>query len=89
MTIARVTTKGQVTIPVQVRKNLGLEEGDALIFDVTSKDEARIRVVKRKRLTELYGILPATRSYTGKEAARAAVGQDLGQKLAPKGATNQ
>ena len=47
MTIARITTKGQVTIPAQVRKTLGLEEGDALVFEVTNQDEARIRIIKR------------------------------------------
>ena len=80
MAVARVTTKGQVTIPVQIRKTLAIEDGDALIFEITKADEARIRVIKRKRLTDLYGALPATRPYPGKEAIRTKVGQNLGEK---------
>jgi len=80
MAVARVTTKGQVTIPVQIRKTLAIEDGDALIFEITKADEARIRVIKRKRLTDLYGALPATRPYPGKEAIRTKVGQSLGEK---------
>jgi AbrB family looped-hinge helix DNA binding protein len=81
MTIARVTTKGQVTIPVQIRKSLGIEEGDALIFEIIQEDEARLRVIRRKKLMDLYGILPATRPFPSKEAIHAELGQRLGQQL--------
>ena len=80
MVIARVTTKGRITIPVQVRKALGLKKGDALVIEVTNQDEARIRIIKRQRLTELYRILPATRPFPRKEATRAEAGQHLGEQ---------
>ncbi len=32
MELARVMAKGQVTIPINVRKKLNLKEGDKLIF---------------------------------------------------------
>jgi len=32
MELAKITTKGQITIPVQVRKKLGVKEGDKVIF---------------------------------------------------------
>jgi len=85
MSIARVTTKGQITIPAETRKSLGIEEGDDLLFEVTQEGEARIRVIKRGRLSELFGALPATRSYPGKEAIRAELGQELGQDPSQKG----
>ena len=31
---ARVTSKGQVTVPVEVRRALGVEEGDTLVFEM-------------------------------------------------------
>ncbi len=34
---ARVTSKGQVTIPVEVRRALGVQEGDTLVFEVAGK----------------------------------------------------
>ena len=79
MAMARVTAKGQVTIPVEVRKSLDIKEGDDLLFEVGEGGEARIRVVKRRSLMDLYGALPATRAYPGKEAVRAEVGHRLGQ----------
>lgn len=32
MEIAKVTSKGQVTIPVDIRKKLGIREGDKILF---------------------------------------------------------
>jgi len=32
MELAKVTSKGQITIPVAIRKALGLREGDKVIF---------------------------------------------------------
>lgn len=32
MEIARVTTKGQITIPIGIRKAMNLKEGDKVIF---------------------------------------------------------
>lgn len=32
--IAKVTSKGQVTVPREVRKLLGLKQGDGLVFEI-------------------------------------------------------
>lgn len=32
MEVARITTKGQITIPIEIRKKLNLKEGDKIIF---------------------------------------------------------
>jgi AbrB family looped-hinge helix DNA binding protein len=68
MAFARVTTKGQVTISADIQKALNIEESDQLLFEVVQGHEARIRVVKRRRLLELYGALPTTRPFLGSEA---------------------
>ncbi|MBR8279101.1 AbrB/MazE/SpoVT family DNA-binding domain-containing protein [Burkholderia vietnamiensis] len=51
MTAATITPKGQVTIPVEVRNQLGLQAGDRIEF---SLNEA----------TGRYEVYPATRSLT-------------------------
>ena len=51
MALARVTSKGQVTIPAEVRKALDIGEGDDLLFEIVEAGEARIRVLKRRRLS--------------------------------------
>jgi len=32
MEIAKITSKGQVTIPIDIRRNLGVKEGDKILF---------------------------------------------------------
>jgi AbrB family looped-hinge helix DNA binding protein len=46
MTYARLTSKGQVTIPKDVRAKLHLKAGDVLSYEVKG-DEARVRKVGR------------------------------------------
>jgi AbrB family looped-hinge helix DNA binding protein len=43
---AKITSKGQVTIPAEVREALGLKKGDMLAFEVQAE-----YVVVRRRLT--------------------------------------
>jgi AbrB family looped-hinge helix DNA binding protein len=43
---AKVTSKGQVTIPLEVRKRLGIHQGDQLEFD-TATPETVIRPARR------------------------------------------
>jgi AbrB family looped-hinge helix DNA binding protein len=47
---AKMTTKGQVTVPVEVREALGLETGDFLAFEVK---EDYIVVKRRPTLEEV------------------------------------
>ena len=32
MELAKITSKGQITIPIQIRKKLNLKEGDKVVF---------------------------------------------------------
>jgi AbrB family looped-hinge helix DNA binding protein len=84
MSIARVTSKGQVTIPADVRRALKIDQGDDLVFEVTSERSVQLKVLKRQRLSDLYGALPATRPFPGKESVREAAGRELGEKLQGK-----
>jgi AbrB family looped-hinge helix DNA binding protein len=52
---AKLTSKGQVTIPKSVRDTLGLREGDKLLFRV---DGARAVIAKTPDLLELAGSVP-------------------------------
>ena len=35
---AKITSKGQITIPLKVRQALGVKEGDGLIFEQNGRD---------------------------------------------------
>ena len=57
---ARVTSKGQVTVPKAVRDALGIQEGDAIVFRVEGK---RAVVAKTANFLDLAGAIkvPAAR----------------------------
>ena len=55
---ARITSKGQVTIPAAVREQVGLREGDEIAFEPKT---LRFSAVPRPKLSELYGILAPKR----------------------------
>lgn len=79
MTTATVTSKGQVTIPVDVRNQLGLEAGDRIEF---SFNEA----------TGRYEVYPATRSLVAlkgvvKKPAKPVSIDEMNRAIAEQGAS--
>ncbi len=80
---AKVTFKGQVTIPREVRKALAIEEGDSVIFMVEG-DRAILMPIKKRPLPELYGALSATRPYPGLEAVRKEFHRKIAGRLKKK-----
>ena len=56
MPSATVTSKGQITIPIAVRKSLGLEAGDRIDFLETENGDYTIRP-KTGSIMEMKGIL--------------------------------
>lgn len=53
---AKVTSKGQVTLPVAVRRELSISEGDDLEFE-TTPEGVTVRVVHRRALASFLGAL--------------------------------
>jgi AbrB family looped-hinge helix DNA binding protein len=58
MARARVTSKGQVTVPKAVRERLDLKPGDSLEFEFTN-GHLEVRPVRRRSISEFFGIFPA------------------------------
>lgn len=56
---AKVTSKGQITIPADIRKSLHIEEGDYLVFEAPSEYGIQFKVQKTESLTSLQGALKA------------------------------
>ena len=44
---AKITTKGQITVPLAIRKRLGVRAGDVLLFE-EDKSGVRVRPVRTK-----------------------------------------
>jgi AbrB family looped-hinge helix DNA binding protein len=58
MSEAKISSKGQITLPREIRLKLGLKQGDRVRFIV--EDDGRVRLLPAKRdISELVGILPS------------------------------
>ena len=64
---AKITSKGQVTLPVTIRRRYRLEAGDEIAFRLDASG-FRVFPVKKRRLTEFRGVFQATRPYAGRDA---------------------
>lgn len=78
---AKVTSKGQVTIPKGVREALGIREGDRITF-LVREESALLRPLHQRSLRELHGALPATRGYPGRDQVRREVREERARQRA-------
>lgn len=63
MELAKVTSKGQITIPLEIRKKLGLKEGDKVLF---LEDDGKIVIMN----STLLALSEAQKEFVG-EAQKA------------------
>jgi len=82
MSEARMTSKGQITVPRDVRLKLNLKPGDRVLFIVEDDGTVRMRALN-KDISSLIGILPRPKRAATLEAIeeaiqRAAVASALG-----------
>jgi antitoxin PrlF len=77
---AKVTYKGQITIPKAVRKALNIQEGDSVTLKIEG-DHAILKPLKKKALSDFFGAFPATRPYPGNTELRKEVGHKIGKRL--------
>lgn len=53
--VATVSSKGQVVIPVEVRKQLGIEQGDKVLFILNEEGQVELKSVKYPTVASLRG----------------------------------
>lgn len=72
---AKVTSKGQVTIPKDVRDALGIEEGDEVVFRL---EQHRAILARTPHLLDLAGVVevPAAKRGIGWDEIRARTRRD-------------
>ncbi len=79
MTRATLTSKGQITIPKEVRERLGVEAGDRLEF--VEQERGVYKVVAATRdVRHLKGLVPKPRQPVPVEQMKAAVRRARGRK---------
>lgn len=55
MQAVKVLPKGQITLPKEIRKSLGIKEGDTLVIE---KSDGEIIIKKAKTIYDYIGFLP-------------------------------
>jgi AbrB family looped-hinge helix DNA binding protein len=80
MRTATVTSKGQVTIPVDIREKLNIEVGDQLVFIVGAEGQIRLRV-RRPRIGSGRGSIAHVASDVTRATIGAAVAAGVARKL--------
>ena len=80
MSEAKMTSKGQITVPKDVRLKLGLRPGDRVRFIV--EDDGRVRLLPAKRdISELVGMLPKPKRALTLEEMDEAIAQAVAEKF--------
>jgi AbrB family looped-hinge helix DNA binding protein len=67
--VGTVSTKGQVTIPRDIRRALRIRPGDKILFDLEGGDRAVVRKAEPGRLNEILDRLGPTKE-SGLESQR-------------------
>ena len=80
MSITTVTSKGQITIPKDVRQALGLKAHDQAVFTVEG-NRAILIPVRKRSIMELHGALPATAPFPGHQEIREEIHHQRGEAL--------
>lgn len=81
MSEAKMTSKGQITLPKEIRLKLGLKQGDRVRFLL--EEDGRVRLMPAKRdISELVGILPKPRRALSIEEMDDAVALAVAEKFA-------
>lgn len=77
MATASVTSKGQITLPISIRKKLHLKTGDQVVFVETEGGEITVRA-KKGNIMDLCGSL----KWTGKPVAVEEMDEAIASHLA-------
>ena len=77
MAVATMTSKGQLTVPKEIRDRLGLEPGDKVELLPSGEGAVTMRKRRRLRLDEVFGTLPTN----GVNATVEQMEEDLGAAI--------
>jgi len=76
-----MTSKGQITVPKDVRMKLNLKPGDRVRFVIEADGRVRLWPAKRD-ISELVGVLPKPRRALSIEEMDEAIGRAVAEKFA-------
>ncbi len=68
MELAKITSKGQITVPISIRKALGLKDGDKVVF--YEDPETNKIIITNASMAALYEVQEACRGLAEKYGVR-------------------
>jgi len=77
---SRITGKGQMQLPAKIRRIIGAEIGDELLFKQKNNGEIVVELVKKQSLSELAGILPVKKKFAGIETEETKTREKVAEK---------
>jgi AbrB family looped-hinge helix DNA binding protein len=80
---AKITSKGQITVPREVRHALGVKPGDSLVFELDG-DEVCVRPLRRKSVFAKYRGIGNPGIASGREAVLREIDELRGHELRKK-----
>ena len=80
---AKMSSKGQITVPAEVREHFALKEGDRVDFYVDPRARSVRMLARNAKLAELRGIIGVARGRKGKPA-QADIDNAIGEHLKEK-----
>jgi len=80
---AKITSKGQITVPRRVRHALGVKPGDSLVFEQDGA-EVRVRPVKKKSAFAKYRGIGNPGMASGRGAVLRKIDELRGREARPK-----
>ncbi|MGA9979164.1 MAG: AbrB/MazE/SpoVT family DNA-binding domain-containing protein [Candidatus Sulfotelmatobacter sp.] len=75
---ARITSKGQITVPHEIRRLLGVKAGDRLIFESDGK-RTQVRLVRSSSPFKKYRGIGNGRAASGRKAILQSIGELRGR----------
>lgn len=83
MAAARTTSKGQITVPKEVRDRLGVGPGESLEFELDG-DRLEVRPKRRRSVFEFRGLFRTNRMAGSWVEQREAAWDDMTRRLHPR-----
>ena len=75
---AKITSKGQITLPKEVRKLLNVQEGNVIVFE---KENDKIVIKPAKTLRDFKGLLKNIKTEENFEDIRKKVKKSMGKRV--------
>jgi antitoxin PrlF len=80
--ISTLSSKGQVTIPAEVRRHLGLKEGDKLSFIIENEGNVRVETPRYRGVASLRGAAGKLKRPLSWEEMRGIAREDHAREIA-------